>query len=67
MDSEIEVNFTASTLSTTYTIRICESKYECSDQIVVTVSHTKVCILARKKIEHECELFLMVIKQSSNI
>ncbi|XP_077181654.1 interleukin-17 receptor B isoform X2 [Paroedura picta] len=38
MDSDIEVNFTASTLSPIYTILICESEDECRDP---TIFHTK--------------------------
>ncbi|XP_060094272.1 interleukin-17 receptor B [Heteronotia binoei] len=41
MDTEIEVNFTASALSPSYTILICESEDECSDQTYRDVFHTK--------------------------
>nr|XP_056703007.1 interleukin-17 receptor B [Euleptes europaea] len=41
MDSEIEVSFTASSLSPTYEILICESEKERRDPIVQAVSHTK--------------------------
>ncbi|XP_054833703.1 interleukin-17 receptor B isoform X2 [Eublepharis macularius] len=42
MDSEIEVNFTASPLSSIYTILICESEDECSDLTHKTASNIKL-------------------------